>query len=169
MLNFLSRNSDNLLVGAFLGVGPLGPVRASATRSSTRLRRCSSTPHASSPFRCSRASRTIRERTRRAYGRVNRALSTIILPGYIGLSLVAQEASSCIFGKQWTDSGPVAATLYLIGPVLTLQVFSGALLNAAGHPDITFRFRLITTAVHVIGFFIAVSTSRTSWPWRLLS
>ena len=53
--------------------------------------------------------------------------------------------------------------------MLTLQVFSGALLNSAGHPDITFRFRLVTTAVHVIGFFIAVVFFGTSWPWRLLS
>ena len=39
---------------------------------------------------------------------------------------------------------------------MTLQVFSGALLNAAGHPEITLRFRLVTTAVHIAGFFIAV-------------
>lgn len=155
VLNFLSRNSDNFLVGAFLGLGPLGLygigykildtsqtllVNAARKLAFPVFSRIQSDP----------------ERTRRAYGRVNRALSTIILPGYIGLSLVAQEAVVVIFGKQWTDSGPVAATLYLIGPVLTLQVFSGALLNASGHPEITFRFRLVTTAVHVTGFFIAV-------------
>jgi putative polysaccharide biosynthesis protein len=35
-------------------------------------------------------------------------------------------------------------------------VGSGALLNASGHPNITLRFRLVTTVVHVIGFLIAV-------------
>jgi len=79
------------------------------------------------------------------------------MPGYIGLSLVASEAIVVLFGGQWADSGPVAAMLYLIGPVLTLQVFSGALLNSAGHPNIVFRFRLVTTAVHVVGFLIAVT------------
>jgi PST family polysaccharide transporter len=50
----------------------------------------------------------------------------------------------------------VAGILFLIGPVLTLQAFSGALLNAAGHPHVVFRFRLISTIVNVIGFLIAV-------------
>jgi PST family polysaccharide transporter len=79
-----------------------------------------------------------------------------MLPGYIGLSLVAQEAIVVIFGHQWAASGPVAAVLFLIGPVLTTQLFTGALLNGVGHPEITFRIRLVTTGINVIGFFIAV-------------
>ena len=58
VLNFLSRNSDNLLVGALSALGR-SACTPSATRSSTRPRRCSSTPRASSPFRSSRASSTI--------------------------------------------------------------------------------------------------------------
>jgi PST family polysaccharide transporter len=81
----------------------------------------------------------------------------IILPGYIGLALVAQEAIIVIFGRQWPESGPVAAILFLIGPVLTVQLFSGALLNAVGHPEVTFRIRLITAIVNVTGFVIAVA------------
>ena len=81
----------------------------------------------------------------------------IIMPGYIGLSIIAQEVIVVFFGQKWAASGPVAATLYLIGPVLTLQVFSGSLINAAGYPNITLRFRLITTVVHVTGFVIAVT------------
>jgi len=46
--------------------------------------------------------------------------------------------------------------LFLIGPVLTVQAFSGAFLNAAGRPEIVLRFRLITTVVNVVGFAIAV-------------
>ena len=65
-----------------------------------------------------------------------------------------------LFGQGWADSGPVAATLFLIGPALTLQVFSGSLLNAAGHPEVTLQLRLVTTVVHVIGFLIAVAVFR---------
>ena len=35
-------------------------------------------------------------------------------------------------------------------------MFAGALLNGVGHPEVTFRIRLITTIVNVTGFFIAV-------------
>ena len=159
VLNFLSRNSDNLLVGAVLGAGPLGlyaigykildTTQALLVNAARKL-----------AFPVFSRIQNDPERSRRAYGRVNRVLSVVILPGYIGLALVAQEAIVTLFGAKWADSGPVAATLYLIGPVLTLQVFSGALLNAAGHPEITFRFRIVTTTVHIVGFLIAVTVFR---------
>jgi O-antigen/teichoic acid export membrane protein len=156
VLAFVSRNSDNLLVGAVLGAGPLGLYAVGyKILDTTQTLLVNAARKLAFPV-FSRIQHD-RERTRRAYGRVNRALSVIILPGYIGLSLVAQEAIVTLFGHDWVESGPVAATLYLIGPVLTLQVFSGALLNASGHPNIVFRFRLLTTAVHVIGFLIAVT------------
>jgi len=156
MLNFLSRNTDNLLVGAVLGAGPLGLYAVGyKILDTTQTLLVNAARKLAFPV-FSRIQHD-RERTRRAYGRVNRAVSVVIMPGYIGLSIVAQEAIVVLFGHRWEPSGPVAATLYLIGPALTLQVFSGALLNAAGHPGITLRFRLVTTIVHVIGFVIAVT------------
>jgi PST family polysaccharide transporter len=155
MLNFVSRNTDNLLIGAVIGAGPLGLYAVGyKILDTTQTLLVNAARKLAFPV-FSRIQND-RERTRRAYARVNRALSVIILPGYIGLSIVAQEAIVTLFSNKWAASGPVSATLYLIGPVLTLQVFSGALLNAAGHPNITFRFRLLTTVVHVVGFIIAV-------------
>ena len=155
VLNFLSRNSDNLLVGAVLGAGPLGLYAVGyKILDTTQTLLVNAARKLAFPV-FSRIQHD-RERTKRAYGRVNRAVSVVILPGYIGLSIVAQEAIVVLFGQKWAPSGPVAATLYLIGPVLTLQVFSGALLNAAGYPNVVFRFRLVTTIVHIVGFVIAV-------------
>ena len=156
VLNFLSRNSDNLLVGAVLGAGPLGlyAIGYKILDTTQTLLVNAARKLAFPVFSRLQADP---ERTRRAYGRVNRALSVIILPGYIGLAIVAQEAIVTLFGQKWAESGPVAATLYLIGPVLTIQVFSGAVLNAAGHPEVTLRFRVVTTTVHVVGFLIAVT------------
>jgi PST family polysaccharide transporter len=155
ILGFMSRNVDNLLIGAFLGTTPLGfyavgyrildvteVMLVNVARKVTfpAFSRLQSDP----------------DRMRRAYLRVTRAAGAVILPGYIGLALVSTELTVTLFGQRWAESGPVAGILFLIGPVLTLQAFSGALLNAAGHPSVVFRFRLITTVVNVIGFLIAV-------------
>ena len=94
---------------------------------------------------------------RRAYSRVTRAPAVMILPGYVGLSLVAPEAIIVIFGADWAARGPVAAILFLIGPVLTVQLFSGALLNAVGHPEVTLPHPAHHPIVNVIGFVIAVA------------
>ncbi len=165
-LNFLSRNMDNLLIGVFLGDGPLGfyAVGYRVLDTSQQLLVNAARKLAFPVF--ARLQHDP-DRTRRAYSRVTRAVSVIIVPGYIGLALVAQEAIVVVFGARWEISGPVAAVLFLIGPVLTVQLFSGALLNAVGHPEVTFRLRLITSIVNVAGFLVAVRCSATSSPWPI--
>jgi PST family polysaccharide transporter len=155
ILNFFSRNTDNLLIGAYLGVVPLGiyAVGYRILDTSQQLLVNFARKLAFPVF--SRLQGDL-DRLRNAYARVTRTVGVVILPGYIGLALVAQEAVVVLFGPQWADSGPVASVLFLIGPVLTIQMFSGALLNGTGHPDVTFRTRLITTVVNVAGFFVAV-------------
>jgi PST family polysaccharide transporter len=155
ILNFLSRNVDNLLIGAALGLTPLGFYAVGYRILDTTQQLLVNFARKLAFPIFSRLQHDT-ERLRRAYARVTRAVSVVILPGYIGLALVAQEAIVVIFGPQWAESGPVAAVLFLIGPVLTVQLFSGALLNGVGHPEVTFRIRLVTTIVNVAGFFIAV-------------
>ena len=92
----------------------------------------------------------------RAYFKLTRVGGALILPAYVGLALIAPELIVVLFGQRWTASGPVAALLFLIGPVLTLQAFSVSLFYAAGHPQIFFRFRLIAMIVRVAGFLVAV-------------
>jgi O-antigen/teichoic acid export membrane protein len=155
VLNWVSRNIDNLLVVVFLGVVPVALYTVAyriLDTSQTLL------VNAARKLIFPTFSRLQHdpERIRRAYSRINRASSALTLPGYIGLALVAPEATVTLFGDKWADSGPVAAVLFLIGPVLTLQAFSGALFNAVGRPDVTLRFRLVTTITNVVGFLIAV-------------
>jgi PST family polysaccharide transporter len=159
LLNFLSRNVDRLLIGAYLGEGPLGfyavGFRILDTSQSMLVNFARKLA-----FPIFSRLQGEPERLRRAYARVSRSLSIVMLPGYIGLSLVAPEAIVAIFGGKWAASGPVASILFLIGPVLTVQLFTGALLNSVGHPEVTFRIRLVTTIVNVSGFFVAVFVFR---------
>lgn len=156
VLSFASRNTDNLLVGVFLGDRQLGLYTVAY-----RLLNVSQVVLVNVArkiaFPAFARLQHDRDRMRRAYFRLTRAAGTLILPGYIGLSLVSPELIVTVFGRQWTNSGPVAAVLFLIGPVLTVQAFSAAMLNAAGHPSVVFRFRLVTAVVNVVGFVIAVS------------
>ena len=155
ILTFLSRNADNLLIGAFLGTVPLGFYAVGyriLSVSQTVLIQV--TRKVSFPA-FSRIQHDL-ERMRRAYFRVTRAAGVVIMPGYVGLALVATELTVVFFGARWEPAGHVATILFLIGPVLSVQAFSNALLNAAGHPEVAFRFRLVSTVVNVAGFAVAV-------------
>ena len=155
VLNYISRNADNLLIGVVRGTRDLG-FYAVGYRilevSQTALIQVSRKV----TFPAFSRLQDDHERMRRGYFRVTRAAAVIILPGYIGLSLVASELTIVLFGQRWAEAGQVATILFLIGPVLSVQAFSNALLNAAGRPDVVFRFRLITTITNVVGFVIAV-------------
>jgi O-antigen/teichoic acid export membrane protein len=156
VLGFLSRNVDNLLIAVFLGTTPLG-IYAVGYRILETSQKLLINIARKLTFPAFSRLQEDPDRMKRAYFRVTRAGGAVIMPGYVALALVAPELTIVLFGERWAASGWVAAVLFLIGPVLSMQAFSGALLNAAGHPEVVFRFRLITTVVNVAGFLAAVS------------
>jgi O-antigen/teichoic acid export membrane protein len=155
VLSFLSRNTDNLLIGVFLGAQLLG-IYAVAYRILDTSQKVLVSVARRLAFPALARLQNEPERMRRAYLRLSRVSGSVILPGYVGLSLVAPEMTIFLFGRRWAEAGPVAAVLFLIGPVVSMQAFSGSLLTAAGHPSVVLRFRLLTTVTNIIGFVIAV-------------
>lgn len=154
-VGFFARNTDNLLIGAFLGTMPLGLYAVGYRILDTsqvlliNISRKVAFPALASVQREP-------ARIHRAYFKLTRVSGALIMPAYVGLALVASQLVAVIFGQRWTDSGPVAAVLFLIGPVLTVQAYSASLFYAVGQPKVNFRFRLITMVVRVAGFFVAV-------------
>jgi O-antigen/teichoic acid export membrane protein len=155
-VGYFTANTDNLLIGTFLGPLPLGfyavGYRILGTSQSLLIQFARKVA-----FPALASLQHDRSRIQRAYLKVTRVGSAVILPAYIGLALVAPELTITVFGPRWADAGLVAAVLFLIGPVLSLQAFSGSLLYAVGHPQAVFRFRSIVMVVRVVGFIIAVN------------
>jgi PST family polysaccharide transporter len=159
ILTFLSRNSDNFLVGIFLGPTPLG-LYAVAYRILDTTQKVLVSVSRRLAFPALSKLQGDRERMSRAYLQLTRIAGSAILPGYVGLALVSPEMTVALFGAKWQYAGVVSSVLFLIGPVLSIQAFSTSLLTAAGHPSIVFRFRLISTIVNVLGFFLAVQIGK---------
>jgi PST family polysaccharide transporter len=155
LLYFVTRYSDNFLVGTVLGTVPLGiyavghrildsanQLLIGITRKVTfpALARVQHEP----------------ERLRRGYLRLTSLSSSLILPGYVGAALVAPEMIQLLFGQRWIEAGPIAALLFLAGPAFAVHGFGGALFFAAGRPDLVVRLRLVIAVATVVGFVIAV-------------
>ena len=156
ILGFVSRNADNFLIGVVLGTVPLG-IYAVAYRILDVSQRLLVNVTRKVTFPAFSRLQDQPDRLRRAYLRATRASAVLILPGYVGLALVAPELIVTLFGATWAESGPVSAVLFLGGPVLGIQAFAGSLLYAVGRPDVVFRFRVISTVANVVGFVAAVS------------
>jgi PST family polysaccharide transporter len=155
ILNFLSRYTSNFLIGVMLGTTLLG-LYAVGNRildvSQTLLLNVAR----KIAFPAFSRLQHDPERMQRAYLRMNRVAALIILPGYVALAVLAPQLTVLVFGDQWTESGTIAAILFMVGPVLSLQAFSDTLLNAVGHPEVVLRLRAINTFTTIIGFVLAV-------------
>jgi len=157
---YLGRNLDSVLVGTFLGPIALGVyavgfrfLEASTAMLVTAARKLG--------YPTFSRLQDDRDRLRRAYERMSRALASVTLPGYVGLALIAEEAIVLLAGEPWRASGAVATVLILTGPAQALQAYSGAVLNAIGHPEVTLRYRFLTAVVNVAGFLVAVLVFRS--------
>jgi O-antigen/teichoic acid export membrane protein len=155
VLTFVSRNTDNLLIGYFLGPALLG-LYAVGYRILTVSETILVSIARKIAFPAFSRLQGDPDRMVQAYLRLTRAIGAVILPGYIALAIVAPELTVVVFGSTWRDSGIVASVLFLIGPIVAVQAFAGSMLNAAGHPEVVFRIRLITAVVNVTGFLVAV-------------
>ena len=155
VLGFVSRNADNLLIGVFLGPVPLG-IYSVGYRILDTSQRVLINVARKVTFPAFARLQHDEARLGRAYLRVTRNGGALIVPAYVGLAIVAPELTVLLFGATWAGSGPVAAILFLSGPVLGAQAFSVSLLYAAGHPEVVLRFRVITTVANVLGFVAAL-------------
>lgn len=161
LLFYLGRNLDSLLIGAFLGPVALGVyavgfrfLEASTAMLVTAARKLGYPTFA--------RLQDDRDRLRRAYARMSRGLAAVTLPGYVGLALVAEEAIVLLAGEPWRGSGAIATVLVLTGPAQAVQAYSGAVLNAIGHPEVTLRYRFLTAVLNVAGFLVAVLVFRSA-------
>jgi PST family polysaccharide transporter len=160
LLFYLGRNLDSLLVGTFLGPVALGvyAVGFRFLETSTAMLVTAARKLGYPTFARLQHDRA---RLRRAYARMSRAMASVTLPGYVGLALVAEEAIVLLAGEPWRGSGAIATVLVLTGPAQAIQAYTGAILNAIGHPEVTLRYRFLTAALNVAGFLVAVLVFRS--------
>lgn len=154
-LNFLTRQGDNLLVGAVLGPVALGyytvayrvllvmtevfmgTINAVATPTFSRLQGDSAA-------------------MRRAFYAAIRLSQAVALPAFVGVAVLAPEIITVVFGARWAPSAPVLQALALVGAIQSSTYFDRGVLFAAGRPGLEFRLTLIATIGNLIAFAIAV-------------
>lgn len=160
LLFYLGRNLDSILIGTFLGPVALGvyAVGFRFLEASTAMLVAAARKLGFPTFARLQHDR---ERLRRAYARMSRAMAAVTLPGFVGLALVAEGAIVLLAGETWRGSGAIATVLILTGPAQAVQAYSGAVLNATGHPEVTLRYRFLTAVLNVAGFLVAVLVFRS--------
>jgi PST family polysaccharide transporter len=155
VLTFLNRNSDNFLIGYFLGPTILGfyTIAYKLLIVITDLLTGVSTSVAFPTF--SRLQNDP-ERMRRAFYKATHYTSLISFPVFIGVAVLAPELVVALFGPQWLPSILVLRVLSFIGILQSVFFFNYSVVIAAGKPSWRLRITLMNAVSNVIAFAVVV-------------
>jgi O-antigen/teichoic acid export membrane protein len=156
MLAWTNRNTDNLLVGKFLGTGaPLGLYAAAYNFCYTPITRITQPAQA---VVLPAFARMQGDRRRLADGwlRGNRLLAAVMMPLFLGTIVIAPDVVPVVLGHRWHQAAPVVQFLCWAGLMESLQSMTGSMLTAAGKAGIVLRYSIVLTALYVSAFAVGL-------------
>jgi PST family polysaccharide transporter len=155
MLNFLNRQSDDLLIGAVLGTRALGyysigyRVLLLLTDVMTRTIESVAFPL------FSRVQGDI-ARLRRGYLMATQVSAAIATPVYLALAALAPELIDVLFGSKWHAAVPVMQVLSFIGILHASLFFNSTVLIATGRARTALFLTTVSAISNVVAFAVAV-------------
>jgi O-antigen/teichoic acid export membrane protein len=155
LLFYANRNTDNLLIGRFLGAAALGAYALAYNVMLFPFSRIAS-PLQEVLFPAFARMQGERERLADAWLRVNRAVAAISVPALIGMVIVAPEFVSVVVGDRWAPAVPVLQILAWVGLLQSLQRLNSSLLQACDRAGTLLRFSLVSFAASIAAFAIGL-------------
>jgi O-antigen/teichoic acid export membrane protein len=155
VFNYFSRNTDNLLVGKFLGSIALGYYQMGYMLMTYPLQNftlmvAQVVYPAMAKFHDDHA------RVRATYLRVSALVALVTVPVMLGLGITAPSFVRVVLGARWA---PVAALLMVFAPLGAAQsIYAtvGLIYNTQGRTDIQFRWMMFASVFYVLSFAVGL-------------
>jgi O-antigen/teichoic acid export membrane protein len=166
VLNFGS-NVDYIMVGKFLGAGPLGVYRIAYELIVQPVYRLNPilTRVAWPVFAKKQDDNAV---LRSAYLEMIRIIAFLLFPCLCGLAVVAPVFVPVVFGGKWNGAAPLIEILAAMALMRAMWNPSGSVLLAKGRADMGFYLNLLLAAVTTVSFWIAApwgGTRAVAWCW----
>ena len=155
ILTFFNRNTDNLLIGYFLGEVALG-YYAIAYRVLEVLTQL--LVRTSNQVILSVLSRLQAEPEKfiRVFYKIIKFASLIALPVFLGVITLAHELVIIIFSEKWQSSIPIMQVLAFGGIIYLILFFNRSVFVAIGKPFWRFHLELLNACFNIIACMVAV-------------
>lgn len=153
--NYLSRNSDDLLIGAVLGPAALG-LYAVAYKILLLMTEVLMRTIDAVSFPVFSRVNDDRERLANGFVKATELCSVIALPSFTLVAVLAPEIVVVVFGPHWLRAVPVMQALACAGAVQSLVYFGSTVLLAMGRASWVFRLTALGAIGNVVAFAVAV-------------
>ena len=155
LVNYFSRNFDNMIIGKFLGAGPLGfydlaykillfPVQNIAQVIGRVM------------FPSMSLVNHDMKKVRLGYFTAVRAIALVTFPLLIWIFIMAHEIIYCFFGRVWADSVPVLRVLSLVGILQSVATINGTVYQSLARTGLQFKIGMIFSSVLCVSFVIGL-------------
>jgi O-antigen/teichoic acid export membrane protein len=149
---YFNNNADNILIGRFLGSSALGIYAVAYNVMLAPLSRIAApVVEVFTPAFARLQDDT--ERMASLWLRALRLVGTLMIPGMLGLVLVAPEFVHVLLGERWSDAVPVIQILTWVGLLQCMQRFNSSILQARNRTR-TLLFCSIVTVVCSLAAFV---------------
>ncbi len=151
LINSVSRNIDNLLVGRFQGPQQLAFYGLAYRLLLLPVQLATTTIGAVLFPAFSRLAEDL-DALRAEMARVTRALSVLALPGMALVAASAPQVVLLVFGHDWTPAVPIVQILAMVGALQAVyQPTTTPLILGLGHASLNLRLAWLTTVVATAG------------------
>ncbi len=155
ILNFLSRNLDDVLIGRFLGVEALGYYSMAYRVMMYPLQKVSGIVGRVSFPTFSTIQQDL-PRIRRGYLKSIEYIALVSFPMMGALMVVAPEFTRVLFGPSWGPVAPLIVVLSLAGTAGLTGTTVGSLFLARGRTDVMLKWQMAASACYVLGITIGL-------------
>jgi PST family polysaccharide transporter len=155
ILNYFARNSDNLIVGKYLGTITLGYYSIAYNLMLKPLQLISwSVGRVMFPSFSSIQDEKVRVRD--VYTKVVRSISLVTFPMMAGLMIVAREFILIFYGAKWEPAVLPLQLLCFVGAFQSIGTTSGWIILSQGKSDLLLKLGIFKVAVSLFAFFVGV-------------
>ena len=155
VFNYFSRNSDNLLVGKFLGSAPLGFYQMGYMLMTYPLQNFTLMVTqvvypAMAKFHDDHA------RVRATYLRISALVALVTIPVMLGLGITAPSFVRVVLGTRWVPVAPLLMVFAPLGAAQSIYASIGLIYNTQGRTDIQFRWMMFASVFYVLSFAVGL-------------
>ncbi len=155
IVNYFSRNADNITVGKVLGQSALGDYGMAYNLMLTPIQNISSVI-AQATFPAFARIQEDNERFRLAYTRSSMLIGLISFPVLAGMGVVADPMIRTILGTKWLGAIRVFQILAPVGLAQSIYTTVGQIYMAKSRTDLLFRWGVVQTCILVASFLIGI-------------
>jgi O-antigen/teichoic acid export membrane protein len=155
VVNYFSRNADNITVGKVLGQAPLGAYQLAYNLMLVPIQNISSVI-GQATFPAFARIQDDNKRFREAYTRSSMLIALISFPVLAGMGVVADPMIRTIVGTKWLAAISVFQILAPVGLFQSIYTMIGLIFMAKAKTDMLLRWGLVSSSILVASFLIGI-------------